>query len=404
MKYLKMLILTAIVFTFISCGEDCQPVELAGPMESTIKIGVILSETGKYNIGANKAAFELALEEIEASITATGSNVNIEYQIADDQSNPDTCLAIMEKMHEEDSIKIFFGFSSSEILGSVIDYINTNNLFALSISSTSNAYAIEDNVFRFIPSDKVLANVYTQTFKLNNINHVIPLVNDMNIACTSLATELLSDLDEAGIQHSGGIHYNPYNPNYSAVIDLLRQDLVENVLPTNTDTTIAVFMSSTKEYIEIIEEVDESLLKTVKWYGSDGTYIKELFESEKAVAFADDVNFLVPILANQPETKDLYIDVNQKISEKAGFASEPYGAITYDAAKLLLNVAILCKNADIDVLKEQFVIMSNRTCGATGISELDEFGDRKFGTFDFNTPEKVNDEWQWTNIYKVTNR
>jgi ABC-type branched-subunit amino acid transport system substrate-binding protein len=405
MKVLQIAILLSISALLYSCSEDCPSPVINVPEASEVRIGVILPQTGDHDLFGipSKAAFELAVADMKAELLNTKSNVAIKFKMEDDSSNPANTLAIMQRMHEQDSIDVFFGLTGSILLGGVIDYIDSENLFAVSVTSTSSQYAKDDNVFRFFPSDDVLSDVITKAFVQDEIKYLIPVSKDDHIACHSLTNFVTQEATSENITTSATIKYSVNTTDYSATVESIRLAILE-AHNHNESNEIAVFLSSYIELVEIMELLDEEIFSTVKWYGGDAAYVDAIFESEKASTFADLVDFKAPTLTNNPMTQDKFNAIGQRIKSKIGHTGAPFGATAYDAAINLLTSTVNCRNAETSVLKEQFVSNANRYVGATGITELNENGDRKYATFNFDTPVNEGGAWKWQNVYTLTNR
>lgn len=385
-----------------SCGEECSNTTdpNAEPPVSNVRIGVILPLTGELDIygKAVKAGFELAASDISAELALNGSNIKLNYVIKDDESMPAKSLSFLQEMHENDSVNIFFGMVGSNQIAAVSNYVNANNCFVLSPSSTSSAYAVDDNIFRYVPSDDALSQACTKVIVEDSIKCLIS-INNANVACKTLVQKLNTNLANAGVAITTPIEYTSETTYFTTTVSALRTQLVES-LKSYQSNEIGVYLSSFGEYIKILELLDEKLFKTIHWYGSDGTYSTELFASEKAATFATTVGFISPALTNDENTQAKYEQINQRIKAKIGVTGEPYGATAYDAAINMLTTAANCRYANISVFKSQFITTSQRSLGATGRTELNSVGDRKFGCYNFDTPEKIDGVWQYvTKIY-----
>ncbi len=129
------------------------------------------------------------------------------------------------------------------------------------------------------------------------------------------------------------------------------------------------------------------MLSKVKWYGSDGsTPNNKLIKNTEAAAFAVKTNFTTPIFGVENDNDERLKHVEAQIHEQIERTPRSYASVAYDT----LWVAGLAENytnatPDVNYLKNTFVKIADSYNGITGNTTLNQFGDRKYGDYDFWT-------------------
>jgi branched-chain amino acid transport system substrate-binding protein len=170
---------------------------------------------------------------------------------------------------------------------------------------------------------------------------------------------------------------------------------------------VGVYIVAYDEIVPILIQANRHQeLQSVIWYGSDGSaQLEGLIKNVEAAEFAVKTNFLNPIYGL--DATDSFNKLETRIVEEIGRVPTSYAQVTYDefwvAALTLKDVSALQQD-DIGSLREAFINTANSYVGVTGRTELNDAGDRKFGSYDFWAVRPVYEDlknkasFEWTNV------
>ena len=377
--------------------------------KNEIKIGALLglsgisSERGK----TQKAAMEEAVKDInENFMSKIGKKVQL--YIEDTERKPEVALAKV-KILADKGIRIIIGPQTSSELKQIDEYVNKHDILIISQSSTAPSLSKKgDNIFRLVQNDinqgkEIASKIWNDGIKL-----VIPMLrsdaygNELYNA-TKLHFEKLG-----GTFSTNVIKYNPHIGKFAGSLHRINfimwnQELkslslaITNATEKVSPENIGVYVIAYSEIVPIlIQAQSHDNLKSINWYGSDGTAKNEhILKHNKAAEFVSTTKFLNPLMAlNETNAKFQSLENDTKLKELM-----IYDANAYDA----LWVAALTENlsgcVNLEKLKENFNKITNSFQGASGNIKLDDNGDR-IGEYDFWTVMKSHGikDYEWKKI------
>jgi len=251
-KYLLPLLLMS--FLLFSCGEEtCPPLKIDNE-KVTVKIACVVSETGPVSeIGkTSRAGFELAIDDMKAMYAGVSQNIDFVYEIVDDQADAANILTIVKQLHEEKGYNVFFGINTSSAVKALKQYADQEGILIVSNSSTSSELAISnDNIYRFVPSDNLMAKASSKLAQYQDMECVIP-VSKNDVANTALAVSLSDYLNSRGIYHPDAITYDVTKESSSEIAEKIRAAIVD-ALKTYQSNKIGVYLASFEEYLHLFE-------------------------------------------------------------------------------------------------------------------------------------------------------
>ena len=130
-----------------------------------------------------------------------------------------------------------------------------------------------------------------------------------------------------------------------------------------------------------------------------------LIKNIEAAEFAAKTNFLNPIYGLN--ASDSVMKLETRIFEEIGRVPTSYAQVAYDefwVAALTLKYVSAVRQDDIGSLRETFINTANIYTGITGRTELNEAGDRKYGSYDFWAVRPVykdvksKSSFEWTHV------
>jgi branched-chain amino acid transport system substrate-binding protein len=385
-KFILPLFLLSLSFFLFSCGEETCPPLKTDPEKVVVKIAVLVSETGSVSeIGkTTRAGFELAVDDMKSMYAGISQKVDFVYEIVDDQADASNVLTLVKQLHEEKGYNVIFGINTSSAVKAIKQYADQEGIVIVSNSSTSSELAVaNDNIYRFVPSDNLMAKAGSKLAEYHELDCVIP-VSRNDVANLALSNSLGEYLDIRGIQHPAQVEYDLTSESAASAVEKIRTAIVD-ALKTYQSNKIGIFLASFEEYIQLFEIfTQEDLFKTVKWYGGDGTFTGLLFANPVALQFAKDVNFCVVTLGNNIYNSAEYDALSKRIKTKTNGLVNPYGITAYDGAVCLIKSMVTsAKNQNATTIKAELVAQSEKYYGISGWCKLNLAGDRSEGFYDF---------------------
>jgi branched-chain amino acid transport system substrate-binding protein len=400
------------------------PLPAAAPVDGykqTVTIGALLPLTGiSSSLGeSEEAALKVAFRDINENFSKNHSNVRIGLIIEDTQTNPSVSLEKLKQLTTK-GIKIVIGPATSAELQVAQDYANSNGVLLLSPSSTAPSLAVSgNNVFRFVPDDTHQAQAISKLMWNNGIRVIVPFWRT-DVYGNDLVRAVKQNFQQLGGRVMDGVGYTPNTGDFFASLNRINfivwdQDLrslsskISHAISTHGANKVAIYLVSFDEVVPIfIQAQSHPVLSTVKWYGSDGTALNDkLMKNVEAATFSVKTDFVNPIYGVNNDNNEKYKQVVSQIQENIGRAARSYASVAYDA----LWVAALAENdtkatSNINYLKNSLVQIANSHNGITGVTELNQNGDRKYGDYDFwavarnNNDDNSENAFTWKRVSK----
>jgi ABC-type branched-subunit amino acid transport system substrate-binding protein len=399
-------------------SEVILPAPTGALKQQTVKIGALLPITGvSSSLGESEgAALKIAAKDINEYLFKTHSNIGIELVIEDTQTNPSVSLEKLKHLAEK-RVKIVIGPATSTDLKAAQDYADKNGIVLISPSATATSLAIKgNNVFRFVPDDTHQAQAISKLMWNDGIKVVIPFWRT-DVYGNDLVKATRQSLQELGGRVADGVGYIPNTGDFTASLNRINfivwdQDLkaldskVNQAISKYGIDKVGVYSVAFDEIAPIfIQAQNHPTLSKVKWFGSDKeTLNNKLIRNTEAAAFAVKTNFTTPIYAVEDDNDERLKHIEAQIHEQIERTPRSYASVAYDA----LWVAALAENDtkathDINYLKNSIVKIADSYKGITGNTSLNQFGDRKYGDYDFwavRTSESTHDSFIWKRVGK----
>lgn len=359
--------------------EAPKPVGLSGQ----VQIGALFSMSGDLaTFGENeKAAAELAVEEINAFLKNAGANWTVKLVVEDTQAKPDLALLKLESLAGQ-GIKLIIGPLSSGEVRKIKGYCDSNKILVISQSSTAPDLAVADDyIFRFCPTDKLgQGPALARLMYDNGTRYIIPVTRN-DAWGVGLENATKKKFEELGGQFLEGIRYSIEATTFDAEASDLNTK-VTNAVNTYGADKVAVFHISFEEVTTFFTACkDYANVKKVKWYGSDGTAGSSAMLTDTAVRdFAYKVSY--PCTIFSPTRSDKWEKVRQNGWAKLGREPDSYSYAVYDVVWAYAYALLTVNKYNATAIKEVVPTVTESLFGASGWIQLDEAGDRKAGDYD----------------------
>jgi branched-chain amino acid transport system substrate-binding protein len=424
-RYLQVLVAVILVggilsYGFIASGAT-ESTRYFGPVEgaNTILIGALLPLTGTLSsFGESaEASLRLAVDDVNNQLAKSGSSSRVGLVIEDTKTDPNVAREKLMDLASK-GIRIVIGPATSANVAAVKEYADENGILIVSSSSTAPSLAIpNDNVFRFVPDDTYQAEALAKKMWDEGTRVVIPIWRT-DVFGNNLQSLLKEKFEKLGGKVVDGIGYDPPVGNFAASLHRINFIVWEQELRSLTQKVndavkqygadkVGVYIVAFDEIVPIMIQANRhEALQSVRWYGSDGSVQHEgLIKNIEAAEFAVKTNFLSPIYG--VEASDSFKELEERIVEEIDRVPRSYAEVIYDefwvAALTLSNYNGTHKD-DIGSLREAFINTTNSYIGVTGRTELNDAGDKKYGSYDFwairPLSKDVNNKgsFEWTNV------
>jgi branched-chain amino acid transport system substrate-binding protein len=424
-RYLQVLVAVILVggilsYGFITSGAT-ESTRYFGPVEgaNTILIGALLPLTGTLSsFGESaEASLRLAVDDVNNQLAKSGSSSRVGLVIEDTKTDPNVAREKLMDLASK-GIRIVIGPATSANVAAVKEYADENGILIVSSSSTAPSLAIpNDNVFRFVPDDTHQAEALAKKMWDEGTRVVIPIWRT-DVFGNNLQSLLKEKFEKLGGKVVDGIGYDPPVGNFAASLHRINFIVWEQELRSLTQKVndavkqygadkVGVYIVAFDEIVPIMIQANRhEALQSVRWYGSDGSVQHEgLIKNIEAAEFAVKTNFLSPIYG--VEASDSFKELEERIVEEIDRVPRSYAEVIYDefwvAALTLSNYNGTHKD-DIGSLREAFINTTNSYIGVTGRTELNDAGDKKYGSYDFwairPLSKDVNNKgsFEWTNV------
>jgi len=375
--------------------------QAAGGLPDEIVIGALLPLTGSLaSYGENsRVAIELAVQDVNAWLEASGLPYRVRVEVEDTETKPDVALQKLQTMAAK-GIKIFIGPQTSAEVRNLKGFADSNKLLLVSQSSTAPELAIPDDfIFRFCPDDTIQSKAIAKVIQQDGIKYVVPIWRG-DAWGDGLDKATKDALEALGIEVDEGIRYSPEDverKGFTAEPSLLA-DKVQAAVDQYGADAVGVLVISFAEIVDLfVKAADFEVLRQVRWYGSDGTaLLDELLREPVAAQFAIDTAFINPIFAATRSEK--FEDVVARIKAQIGREPDTYALAAYDEVWVLVETILMAGAYDADAVKSLLPIVARNTFGATGWIILNEAGDRATADYDLWRVVQEGGEFRWERV------
>lgn len=387
-----MMILGFLLFVTNSCIKE-SPIAT-----KTIKVGVLLgfSGTGSQNAKETRAALDICLQDINAYIQRNRLDANIELIYEDTKSDTNEAK-IKANLLINEGVQLIIGPYTSAEARAVKAIADIRNVLVVSHSAVSTSLAIPyDNFLRFVPCDSYQAEAVNAMFVSDSVKAIIPVVRN-DLWSNSLIVATLNKFTSTGgvviSQHS----FEPGTTDFSAVATAVKASITSgaNLYGANK---VAVYLISYADGAGFLEAMSNAgLTANIKIYGASAfAQSSALLSNTKAADFAINSNFKCPVFGLDEAAANIYEPIQARIVSMIGTRVGIYALAAYD---ILWTTAMTSFTQhvlpDFASFKTHFIETAGNYYGATGRTELDEYGDRKHVFYDFWKVNKENSSYSW---------
>ncbi|MCX6152483.1 MAG: penicillin-binding protein activator [Ignavibacteriales bacterium] len=397
-KVISLLVLAVfITINFLSCSdENTSPIQSTGNKEITV--GALLSLTGDWSsLGkASEAALNIATKDINNYLASISSNIRLKLKIED--TKLDTTIALQKiKSLSASGVRFIIGPQSSKEVSAIKKFADQNNILVLSQGSTAGNLAIPgDNIFRFCPSDSIEGAAIAQLMWSEGMKTYIPFGgNDAGNQGLQIAAK--ASFINLGGTVTQGVVYDPATVNFASYLQTIRAEILQQQALYGK-AGVGVYITGFDAVINIFKQaITDTVLNSVKWYGSDGMVLNEkLIADTTAARFAEMTKYPCPTYGLDQSNKFKWQPIVNQIESEIGYQPDAFGLAAYDALWIVAIAYLSIDGADdFQFLKKVFQQTANSYYGLTGATTLNNAGDRMFGYYAYWGVRKQGDVYKW---------
>ena len=335
---------------------------------SEVMVGVPTPLSGTYVSSSpqRSAIYWLAEPMINEALAAQDADWRLVLVRQDTAGDPQMTLGAVKSMHER-GINLLLGPPDTASLDAVRQYVEENDMLALSCCSTGTGLALPDRIFRLVPDDTREAEALNALFEEHSTGHlVIAYRNDvsgssLNQAVTDAyggsATEIPYD---SGLADSRLLDYDSLAAQIAGAV----QDAGES--------GVAVLLVGHGESADIMASASEHhVLESVKWYGTSGVTRQITITTNPAsAAFAEMVDYEATLFAEPPPDPLV-------MGGLAGlyFIPDAYTYATYDTVALMAAAVEAAGSDDARAVAAVLPQVASQLTGTLGSLALNANGD-----------------------------
>ncbi len=303
----------------------------SGPVSYTI--GSIQPLTGTYaSFGLSfQNSVDLAVSQMNANLTAAGSNIQFKTVHADDGGVPAQALSALQSEFQSSGVQAVIGpLTSGEVLATV-QYATQNHIIVLPGAATATSLeGISPYVYRpGQPGDQFEGTVIAQSVIQTGMKNVVYLYRDdtSEAGTYNISSKIML---AAGLKVEG-IALPPNQADYSAQVQTADTDVGTYLSGGGTASNTAVVLGDggTEAQNVFQHAATSTNLPNVRWYGIESLNDNKLLSSSVG-AFMAQVHLTIaaPQVLNSPQ----FGYFNSTYTKKFGSPPEPYSNYFYDNA------------------------------------------------------------------------
>lgn len=373
------------------------------PPERVVSLGGVfaLSGSGASYGQTARAAMEVAVEDVNRELARNALGLRFTATFEDSKRNPALAVDRARALRAR-GVQLLIGGQTSAEVAPLKTYVDGNGMLLVSPSSTAGSLAIAgDNVFRFTPSDSLEAVAITTMLWSDGVRAIVPIWHD-DPSGNDLVKAVRARVAALGGSVLEGVRYGEPADFSGPAAEARRQ--VDQAIDRYGREHVGIYYTGFDEVVRLFAVASaDPVLGSIRWYGSDaGALPEELLARPVAAKFANRVGYPNPIVSLDPDTRDHWQPILQRIRARSSLPASGFDAFTlaaYDAvwvaAKAYLTVGASPTIAD---LKQAFASAAATHFGATGWTALNAAGDRKYGNFDFWAIREMDGALRWTRV------
>jgi branched-chain amino acid transport system substrate-binding protein len=381
---LRRLLTLAVTVGSVAIAAPAAPAS-AGAEAREVHIGALLSVTGDgADLGTtSKEALEIATQRWNAR---KDKKVKVVLDVENTNLEAEQAQAALTRLADK-GVRIAIGPQSSSEVAAISEQAAARGVILVSQGSTASSLGLpDDNVFRFVPTDRVEGRASTDLMLHNKASTIIPIWRN-DRGNNGLAESVRASATSSGATVTEGVRYEPDTTDFSTAL----ADLSTQVQAANASAgadKVAVYLAGFEEVANIFTAARTVTgLDGVRWYGADGSAQTKVLLDSGPATFATSgkvAGFPSPLVALPESQAKRAASLLREISKRAKNEADAFTLAAYDAfnvaARTLAETSV---DTDAATLRLAFATSAQGAKGTTGTIRLDPAGDRRSTPYAF---------------------
>jgi branched-chain amino acid transport system substrate-binding protein len=372
----RRLVTVAVVIGSIGIGA---PAAIAGETPREVHIGALLSLTGAgETLGdTSEAALKIAAQRWNDS--EQGKKVKVVLDVENTNLEAEQAQAALTRLADK-GVRIAIGPQSSSEVAAISEQADARGVLLVSQGSTASSLGLpDDNVYRFVPTDRVEGRASVDLMLKNGATTIVPMWRN-DRGNNGLADSVRAAATASGATVTDGVRYEPDTTDFSSPLADLSTQVQAAVASAGADK-VAVYLAGFEEVADVFTAAPTLTgLDGVRWYGGDGSAQSKALLASGPATFATSVKvkgYPSPLVAVPADQAKRDAKLVAEISKRAKNPADAFTLAAYDA----FNVAARTlsdspPDADAATLRAAFARAAEGAKGTTGTVHLDPAGDR----------------------------
>ncbi len=277
-------------------------------------------------------------------------------------------------------VRIVIGPQSSSEVAAISEEADARGVLLVSQGSTASSLGLpDDNVFRFVPTDRVEGRTSVDLMLHNSASTIIPMWRN-DRGNNGLADSVRAAATSSGATVSDGVRYEPDTTDFSAALTDLSTQVQAAVASAGADK-VAVYLAGFEEVAGVFTAARTVAgLDGVRWYGGDGSAQSKALVASGPATFATGVKvkgYPSPLVGVPAGEAKRDANLVSKITKRAKNQADAFTLAAYDAFNVAARtLSDAPPDADAATLRGSFARTAEGARGTTGTIQLDPAGDR----------------------------
>ncbi len=391
------LLTLSVVFLFVGCqpqalqvpteapeaeqttGEETQAstgTTARGPasQQQEYVLGVAMPFTGPLgSFGTGfREGIELAIEQMNAQLSAAGSNTSFSMVSADTEGTPDGAAKAVQTVVQTSGTEVVVGpLTTSEVLGAK-QFADENEIVLVAPASSGLAGAIpNDFIYRPMhPPDSFAGLAFQKIAAARGYDNVVVLQVDDPFG-NGLTKIFREGFEAAGGKEVVVVKYAPEPPSLSSEVSKVSSEVARLSEAGETAVFCICFLGDAQKALQNAQV--DPVLGEVDWLGIENLRTEELLADQAHAQFLADANFTTVSFAEtqNPNTQPFI----EAYAAKFGHEPGPFTNYAYDSANIAMYAMVFAGNNGAGV-KEILPYIAAHYIGTQVQTYLDENGDQ----------------------------
>jgi branched-chain amino acid transport system substrate-binding protein len=344
-----------------------------------VHIGALLSLTGDgATLGTtSKAALEIAAQRWNSS--RQGEQVKVVLDVENTNLQAEQAQAALTRLADK-GVRIVIGPQSSSEVAAISETAAARGVLVVSHGSTASSLGLpDDNVFRFVPTDRVEGRASVDLMLKSGATTIVPMWRN-DRGNNGLADSVRAAAAASGATVTDGVRYEPDTTDFSAALaDLSTQ--VQAAVGSAGPDKVAVYLAGFEEVADVLNAARTVTgLDGLRWYGGDGSAQSKALLGSGPATFATSVKvkgYPSPLVAVPAAEAKRDVKLVSQITKRAKNETDAFTLAAYDAFNVAARtLSDTPADADAATLRATFARTAEGAKGTTGTIHLDPAGDR----------------------------